>query len=160
MAETLISYPSIQGEKYIDIVLKDSFAQMYSPAFRPFLPSYLDWTMYTRRLLYDHGQKKKQLEYWNEMLKDLPVLDMPLDHMRPLVLSSKGARIPVAIPKNLVLPFTDLMAEANSNLFVGLLSLYMSLLYVWGGGDKFRYIREYIPIARHSCLIKYYAQLT
>ena len=121
----------------------------------PSLPSYLDWTMYTRRLLYDHGQKKKQLEYWNEMLKDLPVLDMPLDHSRPLVLSSKGARIPVIIPRNLVLPFTDLMAEANSNLFVGLLSLYMSLLHVWGGGDKFRYVREY-----HICLIKYYSCLT
>ena len=99
--------------------------------------------MYTRRLLYDHGQKMKQLEYWNEMLKDLPVLDMPLDHSRPLVLSSKGARIPVSIPRNLVIPFTDLMAEANSNLFVGLLSLYMSLLHVWGGGDKFRYVMEY-----------------
>ena len=93
--------------------------------------------MYTRRLLYDHGQKKKQLEYWESMLEDLPILDMPLDHMRPIVLTSRGARIPVRITPELTDQFTKLMAEANSNLFVGLLSLYMSLLHVWSGGEKF-----------------------
>lgn len=93
--------------------------------------------MYTRRLLYDHNQKDKQLEYWKKKLEDLPVLDLPLDKMRPLVLSSHGARIPVHISAQFVEPFSELMAEANSNLFVGLISLYMSLLHVWGGGDKF-----------------------
>ena len=91
--------------------------------------------MYTRRLLM--SQKKKQIEYWKSMLEDLPVLDMPLDHMRPSVLSSRGARIPVRISSELTSQFTHLLARANSNLFVGLLSLYMSLLHVWGGGERF-----------------------
>lgn len=68
---------------------------------------------------------------------DLQVLDLPLDHTRPAVLSSRGARIPVQISSELTSQFTDLMAKANSNLFVGLLSLYMSLLHLWGGGDHF-----------------------
>ena len=93
--------------------------------------------MYTRRLLYDHGQNKKQLEYWKSTLKDLQILDMSLDHTRPLVLSSRGAHIPVQILPELTGQFTELMAKANSNMFVGLLSLYMSLLHVWSGGDKF-----------------------
>lgn len=107
------------------------------PEVIPRHPSYIDWTMYTRRLLFDHGQKAKQLAYWRDKLQDLPVLDLPLDHVRPLVLSSRGARIPVTISANLTSKFSSLMAKANSNLFVGLLSLYMSLLHAWGGGEKF-----------------------
>jgi non-ribosomal peptide synthetase component F len=99
--------------------------------------SYLDWTVYTRRLLYEQGQKKKQLQYWKSILEDLPVLDLPLDHARPLVLSSRGSRIPVLIPPELTAQLIELMTKSNSNLFVGLLSLYMSLLHIWGGGDKF-----------------------
>lgn len=107
------------------------------PEVIPRHPTYIDWTMYTRRLLFDHGQKKKQLAYWKDKLVDLPVLDLPLDHVRPMVLSSRGARIPVAISAELTSKFSNLMAKANSNLFVGLLSLYMSLLNYWGGGETF-----------------------
>ena len=71
------------------------------------------------------------------MLEELPVLDMPLDNMRPQFISSHGARIPVQISSNLTTQFSDLMVCTNSNLFVGLLSLYMSLLHSWSGGKKF-----------------------
>jgi len=125
--------------QYRGQILKAYLALVHGeePESIPAHPSYIAWTMYTRRLLFDHGQREKQLAYWKEKLSSLPVLDLPLDHVRPTVLSSRGARIPVAISAELTKQFSNLMARANSNLFVGLLSLYMSLLHAWGGGEKF-----------------------
>eukprot|EP00957_Ditylum_brightwellii_P210464 15364998-Ditylum_brightwellii.AAC.1 len=100
-------------------------------------PSYLDWTIYSKKWLHDFGQQEKQLSYWRNQLEDLPALEMPLDFKRPSVLSSRGVRIPVRISKETTLDFGNVMAQANSNLFVGLLSLYMSLLHRWSGNDKF-----------------------
>ena len=110
---------TVQRRQYLKAYL--SLKNNKAPDTIPPHPSFLDWTMYTRRLLHDFNQKEKQLDYWKKKLEDLPVLDLPLDKSRPQVLSSKGARIPVQIPAQLVEPFQELMAEVSCNiLFVSL----------------------------------------
>ena len=107
---------TVQRRQYLKAYLR--MKNNEEPATIPQHPSFLDWTMYTRRLLHDCNQKEKQLDYWKKKLKDIPVLDMPLDKSRPQVLSSKGTRIPVQIPAQLVELFQELMAEVSYSLLL------------------------------------------
>jgi hypothetical protein len=98
---------------------------------------YMDWTDWQRRFLKDFGAEERQLAYWRSELADVPVLELPLDHPRPPVLSQRGARIDIAIPPALFQPFLRLLVAHNVNAFVGLLSLYFVVLGRFSGGKDF-----------------------
>ena len=61
---------------------------------------YLDWAVWQRAFLDEvvDGDKTRmncQLAYWRETLDDAPVLEMPCDHVRPAVFSTRGANAAV-----------------------------------------------------------------
>lgn len=95
--------------------------------------SFLTIVVLSLLLLYLH----RQLDYWKDKLKDLPLLKLPLDKQRPSSLGSKGLQIPINIDYDTINAFRSSISSHGANLYAGLLSVYMLLLHRMGGGDDF-----------------------
>lgn len=109
-------------EAYLLLARGDSLPTIANPPVQ-----YADWTLWQRRL-FEHGLLERQLSYWRKELAELPPLELPLDHPRPPVLSSKGARLSVNTSTERWSRFQQLLNQHDANAFVGLLSLYFAVL--------------------------------
>lgn len=70
-----------------------------------------------------------ELVYWKSRLGgELPTLDFPTDHPRPLVLSSRGARETFRLSATLSAALADLAREEGATLFMVLLAAFDVLL--------------------------------
>jgi hypothetical protein len=94
----------------------------------PALPvQYADYAIWQREWL--QGEVlEKQLSYWREQLKDLPVLDLPTDRPRPVMQSSRGALVQLDLPAALTKGLQALSQRAGVTLFMTLLAAFQVLL--------------------------------
>ncbi len=105
------------------------------PSPLPALPvQYADYAIWQRDCL--QGEVlEKQLSYWRQQLKDLPVLDLPTDRPRPATQSFRGAQFAVDLPAALTQGLEMLSQRAEGTLFMTLLAAFQVLLQRYSGQD-------------------------
>lgn len=81
-------------------------------------------------------EKQKQLDYWVNHLKGAPpLLELPIDHVRPPRQSHKGAAMPLSLSADLSLELSALSKKHGVTLFVSLLSAWFVMLSRYSGNN-------------------------
>ncbi len=89
-----------------------------------------------------------QLAFWREQLAgELAALELPTDHPRPLVQTSRGASYPFVLPVALSSAIKQLSQGEGATLFMILLAAFQVLLYRYSGQPD---IRVGTPIANRQ----------
>ncbi len=79
---------------------------------------------------------QKQLKYWKEKLNgELPVLRMPLDRPRPVVMTHNGERMRMTIPAEITTDLKELSRKNGVTMFITMLAAYQTLLSRYTGQD-------------------------
>jgi len=105
------------------------------PSPLPELPiQYADFSEWQREWL-SGDVLERQLNYWREQLRDVPVLDLPLDRPRPPVQSFEGASRSVSIPEALSRDLQTLGQRHQVTLFMTLLASFQVLLHRYSQQD-------------------------
>ena len=121
-------------------ILINEIASLYecysnnSPSLLPELSvHYADFAIWQRQWL--QGEVlDAQLSYWRQHLKGAPALiDLPTDHPRPQRQSFRGARQPVAVPKDVSDALKALSQREAVTLFMSLLAAFQTLLMRYSG---------------------------
>ena len=89
---------------------------------------YADYAQWQKNL-FDSGLLNDQLDYWLTHLRDVPVLDLPLDHPRPPEQSFQGSNYYFQIPKEQVTALKQLARSQGVTLYMALLSAFKVLLH-------------------------------
>jgi len=80
------------------------------------------------------GSIAESRAYWlNQFSGEIPVLELPLDHARPLVQNHHGSHVKFSFDTNNISGFEQMLKSSGSTLFMGLLSLVKVLLYRYSG---------------------------
>ncbi|HSN85932.1 MAG TPA: condensation domain-containing protein, partial [Thermoanaerobaculia bacterium] len=94
----------------------------------PELPvQYADFAVWQREWLAGEVLER-QIAYWRERLRALPVVELPGDRPRPSVRSGRGAVEPVSLPRDLADRLRRLGREEDATLFMVLLSAFCAVL--------------------------------
>lgn len=101
----------------------------------PELPiQYVDFTVWQRQHL--QGETlERQLEYWREQLRDLPVLELPYDRPRPAALTYRGAFRQIALTQGLSEGVRRLAQAHGATPFMVLTAGFAILLQRYTGQD-------------------------
>jgi len=96
---------------------------------------YFDFAVWQREWL--QGEVlQKQLGYWKEQLAGVPsVLELPTDHLRPPVLSVRGATQSVILSHDFIAKLTALSQSEGVTLFMTLLAAFQTLLSRYAGQE-------------------------
>jgi amino acid adenylation domain-containing protein len=95
---------------------------------------YTDFAVWQREWL--QGEVLEgQLGYWRQQLADISVLQLPTDHPRPAVQTSRGKRQSVALPKALSEALKALSRQEGTTLFMTLLAAFKIFLHRYTGQD-------------------------
>jgi amino acid adenylation domain-containing protein len=110
----------------------------------PELPlQYLDFAVWQREAM-ESEALKPHLEYWQQQLANINVLELPMDHPRPAVFSLRGAQHRTVFPKELAASLKDLAQSEGATLFMLLLAAFQLLLHRYSGQND---ISVGVPIA-------------
>ncbi len=113
----------------------------------PLLPvQYADFAVWQRAWM-DAGELDRQLSYWQDHLKDLPILPLPTDHPRPHAPSRRGRRLKLTLPQTLVASINSLSLQENATPFMTMLAAFQVLLQRYTGQDD---LPVGCPIANRS----------
>ncbi|HZM71053.1 MAG TPA: amino acid adenylation domain-containing protein, partial [Candidatus Cryosericum sp.] len=93
---------------------------------------YADYAQWQREWL-GGGVLDRQLAYWRERLRGLPILDVPADRPRPPVQSHRGAAEPLRLPRELSSALLRMTRNEGVTLFEVLLAAYQLLLSRYAG---------------------------
>ena len=111
------------------VTLYDSFARGLPSPLPPLSIQYADYACWQK----DHLQGEflaEQLAYWKQKLGDIPpVLELPADHHRPALQTSRGAVFNFSIPKAAAESLKALCRQTDTTLFMALLALFDVLLF-------------------------------
>ena len=107
-----------------------------SPTSLPELPiQYADFAHWQRQWL-DRGALESQLTYWKRQLTGAPpFLDLPTDHIRPIVQRFRGAHQSLRLPKNISAGLKALSRQEGVTLFMTLLAAFKILLHCYTSQD-------------------------
>ncbi|MFZ2177271.1 MAG: amino acid adenylation domain-containing protein, partial [Rhodococcus sp. (in: high G+C Gram-positive bacteria)] len=95
----------------------------HAPGWAPLPVQYADYTLWQQEVLGSEGDPEslisRQLGYWTEALADLPdLVELPTDHPRPPVQSSRGAAVEFTLDADLAERIDQLARENNSTFFM------------------------------------------
>ncbi len=107
---------------------------------------YADFAIWQRQRLQGPGLEI-QLNYWKSVLADLPVLELPTDHLRPSVETFQGARYFFKLPAELLKRVKRLCQQEEVTLFMALLGAFKILLMLYSSQED---IVVGIPIANRT----------
>ncbi|HKH61041.1 MAG TPA: amino acid adenylation domain-containing protein [Flavitalea sp.] len=103
---------------------------------KPSLPQldiqYADFAIW-QRTHFDGEVLEKKLSYWKDNLKEVTPLELPTDHARPAVWSTRGASINFELEKELADRLHELSQQKGATLFMTLLAAFKVLLYRYSG---------------------------
>ena len=103
------------------------------PAILPPLPvQYADYALWQRKYLSEAVLERK-LDYWKEKLREVAPLELPTDHPRPLIQSTRGAVLGFTIDKELSDRVQQLSRQQGTTLFMTLLAGFQVLLHRYTG---------------------------
>ena len=130
------------SDGWSNAILYREIGQLYQ-AFASDLPSplpeprlhYGDYA-YWQHLWLQTPQADAQLRYWQQQLRPpLPLLQLPLDHPRPLFSSLRGSRLPICLDAALSSQLRSLGQRCGATLFMILLSAFFLLLQRYSQQD-------------------------
>ncbi|AUG03266.1 non-ribosomal peptide synthetase [Pseudomonas sp. 09C 129] len=108
---------------------------------------YADYAAWQRQWM-DAGERERQLGYWLRQLEGgTQVLDLPLDHPRPLQQSHRGARLGISLDGALPGALKQLAQREGVTLFMLLLASFQVLLHRYSGQAD---IRVGVPTANRN----------
>ncbi|MBP5100615.1 condensation domain-containing protein, partial [Pseudomonas protegens] len=108
---------------------------------------YADYAAWQRQWM-EAGERERQLDYWLQQLEGgAQVLDLPLDHPRPLQQSHKGARQGISLDGALPGALKQLAQREGVTLFMLLLASFQVLLHRYSGQAD---IRVGVPTANRN----------
>ncbi|MES1245512.1 MAG: amino acid adenylation domain-containing protein [Acidobacteriota bacterium] len=119
----------------MDVLARDLVA-LYQGEALPELPiQYADFSVWHREWL-ESGVVERQAAWWKETLDGVPqLLELPLDRPRPALQSFRGARLRVALPRDLARALRDLSARRGATPFMALLAGFQALLHRYTGQE-------------------------
>ncbi|MEO8137910.1 MAG: condensation domain-containing protein, partial [Betaproteobacteria bacterium] len=79
------------------------------------------------------AEMREQLAYWKQMLKDPPVLALPVDHSRPVMPSYRGHLARFSLTEELTRDLRALSRTQGATMFTTLLAALQVLLYRYCG---------------------------
>jgi amino acid adenylation domain-containing protein/non-ribosomal peptide synthase protein (TIGR01720 family) len=101
----------------------------------PALPiQYVDFAIWQRQWL-TAEVRNAQLAYWRDQLDALPVLELPLDRLRPAIQTFRGAWLSLTLPWSLTAALKELSRREEATLFMTLLAAFDVLLARYSGQD-------------------------
>ncbi|HPZ09328.1 MAG TPA: amino acid adenylation domain-containing protein, partial [Candidatus Eremiobacteraeota bacterium] len=116
------------------------------PSLNPLSIQYADFAIWQREWL--KGETlKKQLSYWQKKLEDIVPLELPFDHPRQPVQSSKGRRQTFMLTESLSHSLKELSSNEGVTLFITLLTSFNILLYRYTGQED---IATGTPVANRN----------
>jgi amino acid adenylation domain-containing protein len=89
---------------------------------------YVDYAVWQREWL-EGEALERQLAYWRKQLAGAPPLELPMDRVRPAVLSYRGASQYLIVEKELAQNLKRLSGRKGLTLYMTLLAAFKSLLY-------------------------------
>ena len=95
---------------------------------------YADYAVWQRRKA-NEGHLENQLHYWEEKLRDVSPVKLPIDFPRPAVQSTRGDSISFNIDKRVVENLKTLCKEEDVTLFMLLSAVFKVLLYRYSGQE-------------------------
>ncbi len=117
----------------INILVKE-FKELYNGGELPELDvQYKDYSAWHNELLKSEKIKSQEAYWLDKFEGEIPVLNMPLDFVRPSFQSFKGNRVYFTIDKSLTKGIRDLTVKNQTTLFMFLLSSYNVLLSKYTG---------------------------
>ncbi|HEY9862090.1 MAG TPA: condensation domain-containing protein, partial [Candidatus Obscuribacterales bacterium] len=78
---------------------------------------------------------KSQLTYWQQQLRDLSILNLPTDKLRPASQTFNGAKLPVQLSASLTRSLKALSQQEGTTLFMTLLTAFNLLLHYYSGQE-------------------------
>ncbi|MFD3488875.1 condensation domain-containing protein, partial [Streptomyces sp. NPDC058665] len=78
--------------------------------------------------LRERGVLDAQLDYWGGRLAGVPVLDLPVDRVRPAVQSGRAGHVGFVVPAGVVEGLRRLARGADATMFMTLLAVYQAFL--------------------------------
>ncbi len=103
------------------------------PAHLQALPvQYADFALWQRQYLQGNVLKNK-LAFWKDYLQNVEPLQLPTDHVRPAVQSTKGASISFSVDKDVAQELNNLSRQQNVSIFMTLLAAFNAMLYRYTG---------------------------
>ena len=123
---------SILAREWTELYL--SFCQQRPHTLLPLPVQYADYALWQLRYL-EGTLLVSQLAYWKSKLADTAVLQLPTDHPRPALQSTRGQARFHTIDKSLTEGLELLSRREGATLFMTLLSVFKVLLYRYSGQD-------------------------
>ncbi|MFI6069955.1 non-ribosomal peptide synthase/polyketide synthase [Actinoplanes sp. NPDC051343] len=102
---------------------------------RPLRTTYADHARATRTAA--AATEETLTRYWATRLAGAPVLELPTDHVRPAVRSSRGELVSVSMPAELVAGLRAVSVRRRSTEFMTLLAGFVALLARYSGQTDF-----------------------
>ena len=94
---------------------------------------YKDFSVWQNEYLKSEGMQEQE-KYWLERFSDeIPILDLPLDYVRPVVQSFEGASEAFRLGSGLTEKINDLARETGTTMYMVLLSMVNILLSKYSG---------------------------
>src|SRR5579875_172087 len=120
-------------------ILVEEFAQLYQAFVRgeasplpPLEYQYGDFAV-CQREWFEDNLFSAQLEYWKEQLAGLEVVEVPIDHPRPRVMSYRGASVPFALSGELTETLKAIGRREGVTLYMVLLAAFNVVLARYSG---------------------------
>jgi amino acid adenylation domain-containing protein/non-ribosomal peptide synthase protein (TIGR01720 family) len=150
----IVTMHHIIGDGWSSGILIREAATLYeafttgNPPLLPDLPlQYADFAAWQRAWL--QGETlESQLTYWKEQLGGSPpLLELPVDHPRPAVQTTRGAYQTFTMPAALAQSLKALSRQEGATLFMTLLAAFQTLLHRYTGQDD---INVGTPVANRN----------
>lgn len=137
----LLNVHHIAFDGWSGSVLSRELAELYQ-AFQAGRPSpltelpiqYADFAIWQRGWL-QGAELERQLGYWKSQLAGVSPLELPADHPRPALQSSRGAAEIRLLPKTLLEELRALGRREGATLFMTLLAAFQTLLHRYTGQE-------------------------
>jgi len=97
------------------------------PRLEPLAVQYSDFARWQRAWL-EGPQARAQVDHWKEVLRDVPVLNLPTDRARPDRKDFEGDVLTFVLPEKLVRSLREIGARESTTLFTVMLAAYCMVL--------------------------------
>ncbi|WP_413668447.1 amino acid adenylation domain-containing protein [Mucilaginibacter sp. Mucisp86] len=135
----LLVFHHVAADGWSMPVLVSEFSKLYGSYNNNEMPKlkspeiqYADYAIWQREYLGADTLQSK-LNYWEQKLAGLTTLELPTDHIRPVVQSSRGAVYEFTIGKEQATKLQKLSLEQGATLYMTLLAIFKVLLYRYSG---------------------------